>query len=179
MKDLSMHILDIAENSVRAGAGEVFIDLTYKDDVLDFSIRDNGCGMDEEMVQRVTDPFFTSRTTRKVGLGLPFLKMNALQTGGSLVVESEPDRGTLVKARFNTGHIDCIPNGDLAVTLALLITGNPKVNFRIEVQNNDRSFTLSTREVEEVLDGLPLSHPKVSVFLKQMLKENMEELVVR
>jgi signal transduction histidine kinase len=179
MKDLAMHIMDIAENSVRAGAKEVLVSLEYVGDNLYFTIRDNGCGMDKEMVDRVTDPFVTSRTTRKVGLGLPFLKMNALQTGGSLGVDSKPGVGTVVKAHFCTDHIDCIPNGDLSGTLALLITGNPRIHFRIEVKNGDQSFDLSTRELEEVLEGLPLSHPKVNVQVREMFKENLEALGVR
>ncbi len=179
MKDLAMHIMDITENSVRAGAEEIGVCLEYGGGKLDLTIRDNGCGMDKEMVQRVTDPYVTSRTTRKVGLGLPLLKMNVLQTGGSLRVDSEPGVGTVVKAQFCTAHIDCIPNGDLSGTLALLITGNPKVNFSLEVKNGDQSFDLSTRELEEVLEGVPLSHPRVNVLVREMIKEHLEALGVK
>ncbi len=178
MKDLAMHIMDIAENSVRAGAGEILVSLAYSQDVLDFTIRDNGRGMDQEMVKRVTDPYVTSRTTRKVGLGLSFLKMNAEQSGGSLEIRSEPGVGTEVKAQFCTNNIDCIPSGDLSGTLALLVTGNPKVNFRIEVKKGDQEFDLSTLDLEEVLEGLPLTHPRVNVLLRKILKENLDVLGV-
>jgi anti-sigma regulatory factor (Ser/Thr protein kinase) len=173
MKDLSMHIMDIAENSVRAGATEVEVCLAFSGDTLEMSIRDNGCGMDAKMVQKITDPYTTSRTTRKVGLGLPFLKMNAEQTGGSIEVESERGRGTTVKAVFFTNNIDCIPMGDVASTLSLLMTGNPEVNVIVKIQKNDEVFEISSKEINDILDGIPISHPKVGVFIKNMLKEEV------
>lgn len=173
MKDLSMHILDIVENSVKAGATEVVVDLNHHDDALDMTIRDNGCGMDSETVKKVFDSYFTSRTTRKVGLGLPFLKMNAEQTGGTVRVESEPGKGTVVTATFVITHIDCVPQGDIAATLALLITGHPDINFRIRVTKTTGSFEISSEEIKEVLDGVPVSHPKVNVFIRNMLKEEI------
>jgi signal transduction histidine kinase len=173
MKDLSMHILDIVENSVKAGATQVVVDLNYHDDVLEMTIRDNGCGMDAETVKKVLDPYSTSRTTRKVGLGLPFLKMNAEQTGGAVQVESEPGRGTLVSATFVTTHIDCVPQGDIPATLALLITGHPDINFRIRIAKSTGSFEISSEEIKEVLDGVPVSHPRVNVFIRNMLKEEI------
>lgn len=171
MKDLSMHILDIAENSVRAGSTEVDVELYDQDNRLELVIRDNGCGMDAEMVRNITDPYMTSRTSRKVGLGLPFLKMNAEQTGGSVWVESAPGKGTCVRAIFMKDHIDCIPEGDVPSTLAALMTGHPGVNFRIRIDKNGESFDLSTKEITEILDGIPVSHPKVRVFIRNMLKE--------
>lgn len=173
MKDLSMHIMDIAENSVRAGATEVEVCLAFSEDTLEMTIRDNGCGMDAKMVQKITDPYTTSRTTRKVGLGLPFLKMNAEQTGGSIEVESERGRGTTVKAVFFTNNIDCIPMGDVASTLSLLMTGNPEVNVIVKIQKNDEVFEISSKEINDILDGIPISHPKVGVFIKNMLKEEV------
>lgn len=171
MKDLSMHILDIAENSIKAGAKQVEVELRYADDRLEMIISDDGCGMDAEMVKRITDPYATSRTSRKVGLGLPFLKMNAEQTGGSIEISSEPGRGTRVKAVFMTGHIDCVPPGDLPSSLSLLMTGNPDVNFVIKISKDNNEFEISSGEVNEVLDGIPISHPKVGVFVRNMLKE--------
>lgn len=168
-----MHILDITENSVRAGARDVDITLHYMADVLELTIRDNGCGMDAEMVKRITDPYTTSRTTRKVGLGLPFLKMNAEQTGGSIVVESQPGEGTVVKAIFVTHHIDCVPPGDLPASLSMIMTGHPDVNFRIKIIRNDEVFDISSAEIQEILDGIPISHPKVGVFIKNLLKEEV------
>jgi hypothetical protein len=173
MKDLSMHILDIAENSVKAKATLVDLELKYIDDVLEMTIRDNGFGMDVEMVKNITDPFVTSRTSRKVGLGLPFLKMNAEQTGGNVIVESEPGKGTTVKATFVTSHIDCVPQGNLASTLALLMTGNPDVNIRISIVKKDVNFEISSEEINEILDGVPISHPKVGIFIRNMIKETI------
>ncbi len=166
-----MHILDIAENSIKAGAAQVEVELCYAESRLELTIRDNGCGMDKEMVKGITDPYATSRTTRKVGLGLPFLKMNAEQTGGSVDISSELGTGTVVKAVFITGHIDCVPPGDLPSSLALLMTGNPDVNFVIRIIKVHDAFEVSSAEINEVLDGIPISHPKVGVFVRNMLKE--------
>lgn len=171
MKDLSMHILDIVENSIKAGAKQVEVELRYVDNRQEITISDNGCGMDAEMVKRITDPYTTSRTSRKVGLGLPFLKMNAEQTGGNLMISSVPGRGTTVKAVFMTDNIDCVPPGDLASSLSLLMTGNPEVNFVIRLIKDDDVFEVSSDEINEVLDGIPISHPKVGVFVRNMLKE--------
>jgi signal transduction histidine kinase len=171
MKDLSMHILDIAANSIKAGAKQVEVELRYAGNRLEMIISDNGCGMDAEMVARITDPYATSRTSRKVGLGLPFLKMNAEQTGGNIMISSAPGRGTTVKALFVTDHIDCVPPGDLASSLSLLMTGNPEVNFVIRMIKEDEEFEVSSAEINEVLDGIPISHPKVGVFVRIMLKE--------
>ncbi len=171
MKDLSMHLLDIAENSIKAGAKQVEVELRYADNRLVMTISDNGCGMDEEMVKRITDPYITSRTSRKVGLGLPFLKMNAERTGGNIMISSEQGRGTTVKAVFLTDHIDCVPPGDLASSLSLLMTGNPEINFVIRLIKDDDAFEVSSNEINEVLEGIPISHPKVGVFVRNMLKE--------
>ncbi|PRY96156.1 ATP-binding protein [Marinilabilia salmonicolor] len=174
MKDLSMHILDIAENSVKAGADRVEVELLYTDRMLQMAIRDNGCGMDEQTVGRITDPYTTSRSSRKVGLGLPFLKMNAEQTGGRIEIDSKPGKGTGVTALFDTGHIDCVPEGDLASTLALLMTGHPEINFVIRMKRNQTDFEISSDEIKEVLEGVPISHPKVGVFVRNMIKEEIK-----
>lgn len=173
MKDLSMHILDIAENSVRAGADEIEVRLTFSEETLEMDISDNGRGMDAAMVRKITDPYSTTRITRKVGLGLPFLKMNAEQTGGYVEISSEPGRGTEVKALFYTGDIDCIPLGDVPSTLALLITGHPAINVRVKIKKDEAVFDISSEEINEILDGIPISHPKVGVFIKNMLKEEV------
>ncbi|PWE00910.1 ATP-binding protein [Marinilabilia rubra] len=168
-----MHIMDIAENSIKAGADEVDVSLVFLGETLEMTIRDNGCGMDAEMVQKITDPYTTSRTTRKVGLGLPFLKMNAEQTGGKVEVVSAPGEGTTVKAVFFTSNIDCIPLGEVASTLSLLITGNPAINVKVRIQKDEEVYEISSREINDILDGIPISHPKVGVFVKNMLKEEL------
>lgn len=176
MKDLSMHILDISENSVKAGADQVEVELLYTDRMLQMAIRDNGCGMDEQTVERITDPYATSRTSRKVGLGLPFLKMNAEQTGGRIEINSQPGKGTKVTALFDTGHIDCVPEGDLPSTLALLMTGHPTINFVIRLKREKDVFEISSEEIKEVLEGVPISHPKVGVFVRNMIKEEIKHI---
>ncbi len=176
MKDLSMHILDIAENSLKAQATEVEVVLRYEKDILEMSITDNGCGMDAELVKRIADPYATSRTSRRVGLGIPFLKMNAEQTGGYVEIESQPGKGTCVKSVFKTNHIDCVPAGDLASSLSLLITGNPAVNIVIRILKEGESFEVSSAEINEVLEGVPISHPKVGKFVRNMLKEEFKSI---
>lgn len=180
MNNLSFHITDIVANSMRAGASQVTIVLTLTQEMITIEVKDNGCGMDKETLQRATNPFYTTRTTRKVGLGLPFLIQNAEQTGGNVVVESMPGKGTTVIARFMASHIDCPPWGDLAGTIATLITGNPEVNivFRYIMEKTGRNeqnhFAMQTEEIMEALDGIPLSLPKVTLWLTEMIRENVD-----
>ena len=133
MKELSLNILDVAKNSVRAGASLIEISRVTDDDgILTITISDNGCGMSEEVMKSVTDPFFTTRTTRKVGLGLPLLKMAAEQTGGTLTLSSSTEAGnsgTVLKAVFDTKSIDCMPMGDIVSTVCILIAGSPEIDF--------------------------------------------------
>ena len=173
MKDLSLHILDIVDNSVKAGASKVEVQLNYRGDILKITIRDNGCGIAPSLIESVTDPYTTTRTSRKVGMGLSLLKMNAERTGGSVSIESKPQKGTTVNATFITSHIDCLPEGDMANTLAMIISGNPQVNFKIKIVKNDRLFEISSEEIEEILNGIPVSHPKVNLLIRDILKENV------
>jgi signal transduction histidine kinase len=171
MKDISQHLLDIVGNSIRAGASliEVGLEVLVSEEVLVLQIRDNGCGMSPEMVATVTDPFVTSRTTRKVGLGLPFLKMNAEQTGGFIKVESEEGQGTLVEALFYHHHIDCVPMGDLKGTMALIMSGNPNVDFVLSLKRGSDTFEIKSADIKEVLGDVSINHPKVGRFIKEML----------
>lgn len=173
-----MHILDIAQNSVRAGAVLVEVGLAENTaaKTLVLSVQDNGCGMDEEMLQKVTDPFVTSRNTRKVGLGLPFLKMAAELTGGILAIESTPGKGTRVTARFTLGHIDLAPLGNLGETAAALCAGSPNIDFVFRVEKDDRQFLLDTREVKQLLEGVSLSEPTVALFIRDYVNEHLEDL---
>ena len=175
MEELSLNILDIAQNSVRANATRVDITVAElpAEDRLVITINDNGCGMTPEQVAHVEDPFYTTRTTRKVGLGLPFLIQNAEQTGGSVTLTSEPGKGTEVRAVFHSDHIDCPPWGDLPGTVALLITGNPEINVCFEYRSGETGYSISTNEIKEILDGVPLSYPKVMLLIKEMIKENI------
>lgn len=174
MNNLSFHITDIASNSFRAGATEVEVAVEERQGVIVIRITDNGKGMDEETLQRVRNPFYTSRTTRKVGLGLPFLIQNAEQTGGEVKIESTLGEGTTVTATFIAHHIDLPPWGNLSATIAMLMTGNPDVNLRFVYRSEQLDFTLSSDEVKEALEDLPISHPQVMGWLREMIEENLK-----
>ena len=176
MQELSMNILDIAQNSVRAGAKlvEISLDEDTGSGRLRLRIRDDGCGMEEEMLRTVTDPFVTSRKTRKVGLGLPFLKLAAEQTGGGMSLQSEVGKGTTVAAEFALGHIDLMPLGDIGETLAALCAGSPDIDFLFVFTKDSHRFTFDTREVRSLLEGVSLSQPAVSVFIKEYVNEHMD-----
>ena len=177
MKELSLNILDIAENSVKAGAEltEISIEETESEIILTF--KDNGCGMTEEIRKTVTDPFYTTRTTRKVGMGLPLLKLQAEMTGGSLTVESThisedaQNHGTLVCAVFNKNHIDCTPLGDVVASITTLIQGHPDSDFLFTHKNGEREVVLDTRELRQVLEGVPLNTYEVIKWIEEYLKE--------
>ena len=135
------------------------------------SVADDGCGMTEEQVQSVTNPFFTTRTTRKVGLGIPFFKMAAEATGGSLTIYSTPGKGTETRAFFHTGHIDMLPVGNMAETVEMLITMNPDMDFLYVHSVGNEQFTLDTREIKAVLEDVPINSPEVASFIKETLAE--------
>ena len=168
MTEISLNVLDVSENSTRAGASLVTI-LVTADTVHD------SCGMTEEQVAHVTDPFFTTRTTRKVGLGIPFFKYAAESTGGSFHIESEPGKGTTVTAVFGLSHIDRMPLGDMNLTIHNLIVYHPDTDFVYTYTYNDASFTLDTREMREILGGIPFNTPEISDYILEYLKENQRE----
>ncbi|MEE1105373.1 MAG: ATP-binding protein, partial [Ruminococcus sp.] len=146
MRELSLNVMDVAQNSVRAEATLVFITVedSDKNDSLTITIEDNGCGMTEEQVAQVIDPFFTTRTTRKVGLGVPLFKMSAEQTGGSFSIDSEVGRGTKTQASYVKSHVDMTPLGDITSTVSILIRCNPDIDFVFTHSFDNGSFTLDT-----------------------------------
>lgn len=176
MKDIAFHITDITENCIRAGAGHIEISLTLVGRRLEFTIKDDGCGIDEETVRKVTDPFYTTRTTRRVGLGLPFLFQNAEQSGGAAEVRSQVGKGTVVRAAFMTDNIDCPPAGDIPETLMQIVAGNPSIGVAIHFGCGGRSFDIFTADILAVLDGLPMGLPEVAVTIRDILSSNMEEV---
>ena len=177
MKDLSMHILDISRNSIEADAEELSISMTVSgDNILTIIFKDNGRGMSPEMVKNVTDPFVTTRTTRKVGLGLPFLKMNAELTGGNLFIESEQKKGTTVTVNFNLQHIDCLPYGDLGSVFSQILGGNPDKKFLFTFATQKESFALNSTEIWEMMTESGLSQLKMMILIKDMINENLEEI---
>lgn len=176
MRELSLNILDVAQNSVRAEASltEITVTEDQAGDSLVIEIRDNGKGMTQEQIEHVVDPFFTTRTTRKVGLGVPLFKMAAEQTGGSLRIESQTGAGTVVTARFHPSHVDMTPLGDINATVSLLIRCNPALDFCFTHRVNGREFTLDTRQLREILGGVPLDSPDVMEWIEGYLKEQTE-----
>ena len=182
MKELSLNILDVAENSVKAGASLTQILLTEEGDVLTLEIVDDGCGMSEDVVRSVTDPFYTTRTTRKVGMGIPLLKLACEQTGGKLTItsvtqeENPAEHGTHVTATFNKNHIDFTPLGDVSSSILTLIQGHPDTDFLFRHQIDGRVVELDTRELREVLEDVPLNSYDVMRWIGGNLQEQYEEL---
>lgn len=151
MEDLSLHILDIAENSISASAKriEIRIDQDKAKDLLTVEIKDDGKGMDEQTLQKVLDPFFTTRTTRKVGLGLSLLAQAARQSDGKIELSSGPGKGTTVKAVFRLSHPDCKPVGDIHETIRTLVAGYPGTDFLYEHKKNGSIYRFDTRETHK------------------------------
>lgn len=182
MKELSLNILDVAENSVKAGASLTQILLTEQDGTLTLEIVDDGCGMDEDVVRSVIDPFYTTRTTRKVGMGIPLLKLACEQTGGSLAISSVTEEadpvahGTHVTATFDMNHIDFTPLGDVSSTVLTLIQGHPDRDFMFRHRLQGRDVELDTRELREVLEDVPLNSYDVMEWIRGNLQEQYEEL---
>jgi len=178
MRELSLNIMDVAQNSVSAGASLIEISVVEQtgDNTLTITIADNGKGRTEEQVRSVTDPFFTTRTTRSVGLGVPFFKMSSEMTGGSFSIESTQGEGTTVTAKYNTSHIDMTPIGDMNETILLLIFGSPHLDFLYTRKRDDAGFTLDTRELREVLgDDVPLNDNDVAAWIREHLAEQENE----
>lgn len=178
MTEIALNVLDVAENSVRAKASLVQISVYVNtgEDRMVVTIEDDGCGMTPEQIEHVEDPFFTTRTTRKVGLGVPFFKYAALCTGGDFRITSIVGVGTKVCAQFVLSHIDRMPLGDMSGTMHTLITFNTEIDFIYTYTIDERSFTLDTREFKEILEGVPLNSPEVSAYIDEYLAENTAEV---
>lgn len=178
MQDLSLHLLDIAENSIRAKASVVKITIheNIKANKLSMVIEDNGVGMSETLVSQVTDPFVTTRTTRKVGLGLPLLKQNCIMSGGALEINSEVGKGTVVTAVMQYDHIDRLPMGDMASSMCVLIQANPNVDFIYTHLYNNQSFILNTREIKEILGDVPINELEIVAWLRAYITDNLQAI---
>ena len=172
-------MMDVAQNSITAGA--TLIEIRVEEDLqkgeMVISITDNGKGMSEEQVRRVVDPFYTTRTTRKVGLGVPLFKMEAEMTGGDFSIQSQLGEGTQVRARFITSHVDMIPLGNIDDTMVLLISCNPDRDFLFIHRINDRTLELDTRQLREILgEDVPLNSPDVVQWIRGYLQEQSDLL---
>ena len=178
MRELSLNILDIAQNSITANASLITIEVLENtvEHTLLIGIYDNGKGMSEEQVKSVIDPFFTTRTTRKVGMGIPLFKMAAEQTGGSLEIKSELGVGTETRAIFKTDSVDFTPLGDVASTIQMLITMNTDRDFVYKHKVDEKEFVCDTRELKAILGDVPLDTYEVSQWILEFIKENTEVL---
>lgn len=178
MEDISLHILDIAENSVSAGATliKITISVDIPKDLFCVEIEDNGKGIPEDIRLKVLDPFYTTRTTRKVGLGLPLLAQAARETGGDITVKAVNTSGTIVTATFKQSHIDMKPIGDIADSLVILTAGNPHVDFLFTYIRNGNSFSLDTRQIKEKLGGVPITSSPVLSFLREYIQTSLRDI---
>lgn len=183
MKELSLNILDIAMNSVKANAGTVTVSLAETPERFEIRIADDGCGMKRDFLETVTDPFSTTRTTRKVGMGIPFLKLAAEQTGGSFSIESKheseyPDsHGTVTRAVFNKNSIDFTPLGDIVSTVTTLIQGSPGIRWIFKHSMPKGEVSLDTAELKEILGDVPLDNTEVILWIKGYLEEAYSEIL--
>ncbi|MCI5738389.1 MAG: ATP-binding protein [Ruminococcus sp.] len=173
-----MNVLDIAQNSIAAAATQIQMEVVERTDAhtLTIGIYDNGCGMTDEQVKSVLDPFYTTRTTRKVGMGVPLFKMAAEQTGGTLTVSSKVGIGTNIKAVFHTDSVDFTPLGDMASTVTTLVSMNTEIQFLYRHKVDKKEFVFDTAEIREILGDVPLSEPAVMQWMREFIEENTKAL---
>lgn len=178
MKDLSLHILDIVQNSIRANGKVIRIDINedQKKNELVIDIMDNGMGVEKNLINKIRDPFYTTRTTRKTGLGIPLLEQAARQTGGDLLINSKLGRGTHLNVKFVYDHIDRPPLGNISATMINLIGANPEVQFVYSHRINNNIFEFNTEEIKTMLDDIPINHPKILDFIKNMLMNEISNM---
>lgn len=176
MEDLSLHILDIAENSLAAGANRIEINIRESDDLLVLEVRDNGGGMDEEILKMVSDPFFTTKTVRKVGLGIPLLKQAAEECGGELTIHSEKGKGTIITAKFKRSHIDLKPMGDIGATIMVLIASNPDIDIVLEYNNEGQIYRFDTKKLRANIEGMPINLPTILSIVKEEINKGIRNI---
>lgn len=178
MRELSLNVLDIAQNSISANASLIEIEIIEETEnhSLLIGIYDNGKGMTPEQAENVLDPFFTTRTTRKVGMGIPLFKFAAEMTGGKLEIDSKVGEGTKVRAYFKTDHLDFTPVGDMTSTMISLITMNLHIDFVYRRRTDEKEFTVDTRQLKEILGDVPLNEPSIAMWITQYINENTKQL---
>lgn len=179
MRELSLNILDICKNSTKAGATRVEINLELDEakDIFSIEIIDNGSGMDSEFLKNITNPFTTTRTTRKVGMGIPLFKMSAEQAEGEFQISSQKGVGTKVFASYKISSVDRMPLGDFASTMQLLIAGDPKIDFILRVSNQSERYDFSSKEVANVVGEENMCEVEVINYVYEMIKENTFEIL--
>ena len=179
MRELSLHILDIAQNSIKAEAEclRIVIIEDLQNDRLTIKIKDDGTGMDAETVKKVIDPFYTTRTTRKVGLGIPLFKISAEQCDGFFDIKSNLGQGTEITAVFKHSHIDRVPLGDMPETIITIINGCENMDLVYTHHYNNDTFTLNTKEIKKLLDGVPINNFDVIAWLRAYITEGLIEIM--
>jgi anti-sigma regulatory factor (Ser/Thr protein kinase) len=175
MLELAAHILDIAENSVRAGARlvEIIIIEDNAKNILSIEINDDGSGMTKEEIKKACDPFYTTKTVRRVGLGIPLLADAAERAGGKLDLTSTKGKGTKLKATFQLDHLDRQPMGDIISTLIILIAGNCDIDFLYRHRHNERQFEMDTRDIRKEIDDIPINHSEILKYIRNVLEEGL------
>jgi len=178
MRDLSLHLLDIAQNSITAGASKIGVSICAdkERDLLELEITDNGIGMDECFLKEVVNPFVTTRDTRQIGLGIPLLEASAIRASGELRITSEKFVGTTVSANFKISHIDRLPLGDIAQTLTALITARPEIEFELILTNKKESFNFNSPEVKKRLGEVPITEPQVLTWICEYINEGVKTI---
>jgi anti-sigma regulatory factor (Ser/Thr protein kinase) len=177
MDELALNILDIAYNSIRAQASQIDIRIidSIQKNIVDIEITDNGQGMTKEEVDKVIDPFFTTRTTRKVGLGIPLFKQSAELTGGYLSIHSQKNQGTKVKTRFIKNHIDTPIMGNIIETIMTLIQADENIDYVFEYETDNIHFIMNTQDIKSILEEVKITEPEVIVWLKDYMKEGLSQ----
>lgn len=178
MPEIALHIMDLVQNSISALAKNIKLLLkeSLKEDSLTLTIEDDGKGMAPEFLEKVTSPFTTTRTTRKVGMGIPLLKAGCEGAGGEFHITSQVNVGTKLVGRYQLSHLDRPPLGDFVGTVHTLVVCNPGIDFYIEVGNDNGTFVLDTREIRAQIGDMPLDTPEISLWIKEYLEEGMGEL---
>ncbi len=178
MREIALHLMDIAENSIAAGASnvEITIEEDLQNDCLKAAIQDDGRGMDEELLARITDPFVTSRTTRRVGLGIPLLKAAAEACDGGLFITSAPGQGTHLEVNFQRSHIDRMPLGDMVGTMLTLVIAYPKIHWVFRYRANGIEFTFDDEPIKKELEEIPLTEPLILTFIRELLEQGIGQV---
>ncbi len=177
MQDLSLHILDIAENSITAGADRITVKISEsrKANLLTLEITDNGRGMNEDMLNHAEDPFYTTRTSRKVGLGIPLLSQAARESGGEMKIRTKKGEGSSINVSFQHNHLDRKPMGDIAATIMVLIAGNPDIDFVFKLMREDEELIIDTAELKNDLGEVPVHSPAVIRIIKETINDWLKQ----
>ena len=178
MTDLSLHLMDIMQNSVVVGSTyvETGIKAEKSKNLLTLYVKDDGWGMSEETIKKVSDPFYTTRTTRKAGLGIPLLRLSAEMAGGGITIESEPGKGTTITATYEIDNIDRKPLGDISETMAISIMGHPELEFHLILANDEEEYVFRTEDVREQIGTVPINDTVIIGYLKEMISEQVTNI---